>query len=362
MQEILDKVKHFNIEASSGEATFSAPSNIALIKYWGKFENQIPANPSISFSLENSVSETSLEYRPKEDDGNISIGFLFEGKRNEQFQSRIVKYFESISGILPMLGKHHINISSSNSFPHSSGIASSASSMSALAMNLVHMFNLLSNQLLDHKTSLKLASYLARLGSGSASRSVYGGFTVWGKSEFFENSSDLYAVQVNPEEIHPIFQDLHDDILIVEKGMKKVSSSAGHSLMNGHPFAKTRFDLARQRMGELKNILRSGDLQAFGKIVENEALMLHSMMMTSNPSYILLKPNTLAAIEAIWRYRASEKVPLFFTLDAGANVHLIYPSSFQTKVQNFIDNNLVVYCENAVYLCDRLGHGPEKLK
>ena len=131
--------------------------------------------------------------------------------------------------------------------------------------------------------------------------------------------------------------------------------------MNGHPFASTRFDLARTRMGEIQEILREGDLVKFGKLIENEALMLHSMMMTSDPSYILFKPNTIAAIETIWDFRKQENVPLFFTLDAGANVHLIYPFEYEAKVRSFIDDNLVVYCENAVYLCDRLGQGPEKL-
>lgn len=361
MQNILDKIKEIKIEASKGKSTYSAPSNIALIKYWGKYKNQIPANPSISFSLDHSKSTTSFEYQPKKNDGEISIDFLFEGEKNDAFKERIVKYFESLKALLPMLTMHHFRISSSNSFPHSSGIASSASSMSALAMNIVDMLNQLSSQALVPADFLKLSSYLARLGSGSAARSVYGGFAVWGASEFFENSSDLFAIPADSQEIHPVFQNLNDDILIIEKGMKQVSSSAGHNLMNTHPFASARFDLARSRMGEMKEILRSGNLEEFGKLVENEALMLHSMMMTSNPSYILFKPNTIAAIESIWDYRNSENVPVFFTLDAGANVHLIYPVEYETKVRSFIDSNLVVYCENAAYLCDKLGHGPEKI-
>ena len=181
-----------------------------------------------------------------------------------------------------------------------------------------------------------------------------------GKTRSIKGSSDLYAIRY-PLEINSEFQNLHDDILIVEKGKKSVSSSTGHSLMHEHPFAKRRFQTAAKRLAELRTILKRGDIESFGKMVEQEALMLHSMMMTSDPYFILFKPNTLSIIEKIWSFRKEYNLPVYFTLDAGANVHLIYRGEDEEKIRLFIDTELLAYCENGQYLCDLIGKGPEKL-
>ena len=115
-------------------------------------------------------------------------------------------------------------------------------------------------------------------------------------------------------------------------------------------------------MSEIRDILQSGDVEAFGTLIEKEALMLHSMMMTSDPYFILFKPQTLAVIEEIWAFRREKKLPVYFTLDAGANVHLIYPSTVSEAVTTFIKSTLLAYCENENYLCDRIGTGPKELK
>jgi diphosphomevalonate decarboxylase len=358
--EILDRIKSTNISYKEGATAWSSPSNIAMIKYWGKYNEQLPANPSLSFTLDQCKTETSVEYRRSKGDG-VSLEFLFDGKANAPFEQRILKYLNSITIFLPMLKNLHLSIKSSNTFPHSSGIASSASSMSALALNVCSIYNELSDEQLNQNDFLQLSSFLARLASGSACRSIYGGFTVWGESDYFYGSSDLYAVPINSEYISPIFNDLCDDILIIEKGAKQVSSSVGHSLMHDHPFAATRFEIARKNMGEIREMMSSGDIEGFGKLIEKEALMLHSMMMTSDPYFILLKPNTLSVIEKIWEFRREKNLPLFFTLDAGANVHLIYPSENKGVISEFVRDNLLVYCENASYLCDRIGTGPKNL-
>jgi len=360
MMELLERIKKTTYVLNEGSSSWSSPSNIAMIKYWGKYAHQIPANPSLSFTLDICKTETSIDFKPGNGQG-ISIDFLFEGKTNEQFELRVLKYLKSVTQFLPMLKDLHFSIKSSNTFPHSSGIASSASSMSALALNLSTIYNELAEEKLEKADFLRLSSFLARLASGSASRSVYGGFTVWGESEFFSGSSDLFAIPVENEGISPVFQDLCDDILIIEKGAKKVSSSAGHDLMHNHPFALKRFDIARERMGEIRDLMANGDMEGFGKLVEKEALMLHSMMMTSDPYFILFKPNTLSVIEKIWEFRREKGLPVFFTLDAGANVHLIYPSEIKEVVKEFVRDNMLVYCENARYLCDRIGTGPKNL-
>ena len=109
-------------------------------------------------------------------------------------------------------------------------------------------------------------------------------------------------------------------------------------------------------------ILKKGDLEEFISITELEALTLHAMMMTSNPYFILMKEGTLSIINKIWEFRNASNTPLSFTLDAGANVHLLYPSSYKQNVLDFIESELVVFCENQQYICDVVGQGAKILK
>jgi len=341
-----------------GAFKWSAPSNIALVKYWGKKENQIPANPSISFTLNNCKTITSLSFYKKETTENFSFDLLFEGKPKEDFKPKIQKFFERISIYLPFLKDYHFTIATENTFPHSSGIASSASGMSALAMNLMSLEKELQPEMTDDYF-FKKASFLARLGSGSACRSVKGSVVVWGNSEI-DRSSDLFGVEF-PNQIHENFKNYQDTILLVDKGEKQVSSTVGHDLMHDHPYAERRFEQAHENLSKMKTVLVSGNLDEFIKIVESEALTLHAMMMTSMPYFILMKPNTLEIINTIWKFRNKTKIPVCFTLDAGANVHVLYPENVREKVLEFIKDELVGYCQNSQYICDEIGFGATKL-
>src|SRR5690606_22681833 len=153
-------------------------------------------------------------------------------------------FFNRIKTYCPYLWEYELVINSENSFPHSSGIASSASGMSALALCIMSMEKELFPQITEDYFQKK-ASFLARLGSGSACRSINGGLVVWGTHEDIESSSDLYGVDF-PEEVHPVFDNFQDTILLVDKGTKQVSSSIGHDLMHGHPFAEERFKQAHK--------------------------------------------------------------------------------------------------------------------
>ena len=131
--------------------------------------------------------------------------------------------------------------------------------------------------------------------------------------------------------------------------------------MNKNPFSNQRYDIARKNVIDLKNILKSGDLDGFISIAESEALMIHSLMLTSNPSYILMKPNTLKVISKITEYRSESKLPICFTLDAGSNVHLLYPNSVKEPIQKFIEADLLKFCKSKTHIHDSLGIGSEKL-
>lgn len=344
---------------NSGSFEWSAPSNIALVKYWGKKENQIPANPSVSFTLNNCKTITKLGFEKKENTGSFSFDLLFEGQPKESFRPKIEKFFQRIEQYLPFLKEYHFVIDTQNTFPHSSGIASSASGMAAMAMNLISLEKQLNPAMTDEYFYSK-ASFLARLGSGSACRSVKGEVVVWGEHKDFSQSSDLFGVPF-PYTIHDKFKNYQDTILLVDKGEKQVSSTVGHDLMHGHPFAQQRFAQAHDNLSKIKEALVSGDMESFIGIVESEALTLHSMMMTSMPYFILMKPNTLEIINRIWQFRKETGIPVCFTLDAGANVHVLYPENEAVKVLEFIKNELVGYCQNSQYICDKIGNGAQQL-
>jgi len=350
-------LKDYTTIIESGKVKWEAPSNIALVKYWGKRENQIPENPSISFTLSNCKTITEVTYTKKQG-YNFSFDVIFEGEKNEAFKPKIQTFFERIEAYVPFLRDYHFTIETSNTFPHSSGIASSASGMSALALCLMSIEEDLG---IDHSADYfnKKASFLARLGSGSACRSIEGELVVWGQNDVTE-SSDLFGVKFEGA-IHPNFQEYQDAILLVDKGEKQVSSTVGHKLMYGHPFAKKRFAQAHENLSELRDVLISGNQKRLIEIVESEALTLHAMMMTSMPYFILMKPNTLEIINKIWQFRKDTGLHVCFTLDAGANVHVLFPKTEAEKVYEFIKSQLVVYCQNGHYICDSVGKGAKRL-
>lgn len=350
--------KENNNNANEGSFTWKSPSNIALVKYWGKHGNQLPNNPSISFSLNESFTQSTLEYTKKETEG-FDIRVLLDGEHNDKFAKKLVAFFGKIHAELPFISQYSFTLKTHNSFPHSSGIASSASGMSALSLCLLSLKELLGSKM-GEEEFFRTASRLSRIGSGSASRSVYGGLVVWGRHSEIIGSSDDFAVPY-PLEVHPVFQNFQDTILIIHEGSKSVSSTDGHALMDRHPFARQRFEEARNNLSKLISVLRAGDLQEFGTIVEKEALMLHALMMCSEPPFILMKPNTLAAITKISEFRKQNGVPVYFTLDAGANVHILYPENAKGVVMKFIEEELAMYCENKKYICDCVGNGPEHI-
>jgi diphosphomevalonate decarboxylase len=343
------------------EETFSwkTPSNIALVKYWGKKEPQIPENTSISFTLDACHTITTVAFSPKKfTESNFEI--YFEGEKKEDFKPKIKSFFKRIELYCPYLNAYDLIIKSENSFPHSSGIASSASGMSALALCVMSLEKSLSSVELADEFFNKKASFLARLGSGSACRSVNGKIVVWGNHKEISGSSDLFGVEFS-NEVHTNFQNYQDTILLVDKGEKQVSSTLGHQLMINHPFAEQRFVQAEENMTKMKGVLKSGNLKAFVNLVESEALTLHAMMMTSSPYFILMKPNTLEIINKIWEYRANSNSNLCFTLDAGANVHLLFPVIEKESVSNFVEKELIQFCQNNHYICDSVGNGAIQL-
>ena len=344
----------------TGRISWTSPSNIALIKYWGKFGDQQPCNPSISLTLSKSITTMdfswSIKDAPKDE---IVLDFYFDNKKNELFEQKIRNFLEKNFELFPFLKYLSLEIESINSFPHSAGIASSASSMSALALGLCSIEDQAFDLNTDTKELLEKATFVARLASGSASRSVYPGIVSWGETDLDSiSSTNLIAAEVHG--IADVFKTYKDSIVIVDGGEKSVSSRAGHALMKEHPFREVRFEHAHQQLEEIISVMRAGDVEKFCEIVESEALELHGLMMNSTPSYTLMRPNTLAVIEKIRAFRKESGLPLCFTLDAGPNVHILYPDSISNEVRSFIDSEVSQFAEGGLVIHDEVGAGPER--
>ncbi len=339
-------------------ASWRSPSNIALIKYWGKQELQLPRNPSLSFTLSASHTNMTITVLPE---GPASLSVLYDGSPKPAFEGKIKSYFSRIETYFPWLKNASVIIDSYNTFPHGAGIASSASAMSALALCLQDVDDQINNRLSQSDARWSRVSEIARLGSGSASRSIFSMAALWGKTEGVESSSDLFAIPWK-DQIDPYYSTFEDTILIIRDDEKSVSSTVGHQLMELHPYAGARYATAKENLRNLITSLRNpGLIDHFISICESEALHLHALMMSGTNPFVLVEPATIAAIKEVWRFRKDSGLPVCFTLDAGPNVHLLYPSSHKELILDWVNTSLTPFCAGGKYIQDHLGTGPQKL-
>ncbi len=358
MFETLSEYKNYK-PGKTGEHKWKSPSNIALVKYWGKKNDQEPENPNISFSLKESVTITHVKYMVKEEVG-MEYRFFFHGKQKDAFKPKINQFFSKIRPYFPFIDYLQMEINSENTFPHSTGIASSASAMSALSLALMSIYIDLSGNSVQENEFFKQASFISRLGSGSACRSVYPAYSVWGKNDISKEASDKYAIPLKLNETS-FFNNLRDSILIVDSGEKSLTSSGGHGLMQTHPYAAARYIQAKENFNQLVYSLNSENVDLFIDIIENEALSLHALMMSSVPGTVLLKPGSLSIMDKVRKFRYETGIKVGFTIDAGPNIHLIYHDNDEKAILNFIQMELKPFCFEERVIHDRIGEGPEKL-
>lgn len=327
------------------------PSNIALVKYWGKYGDQLPLNPSVSFTLDKARTESTLRIS---ENATREIEVKLDGVTKSDFAGKIDRFFDKLVGYgLEALAKGRYVLETKNTFPHSSGIASSASGFGALAEILV-------SWLYEPQSQTRaLVSEIARLGSGSASRSMFPHLSQWGLDSKNKGSQEFAIGFEDVTTVAEVFKTYQDTILIVEENQKVVSSTQGHKLMDTHDYGKQRIERANKNLSDLAQAMQTEDMDSFVRIVEAEALDLHAMMMTSEPNFILMEPHTLAIIKKVREFRRQKQIPLCFTLDAGANVHLLYPKSECEEVLFFIESEIKPYY--SYYICDHVGQGSSKL-
>jgi diphosphomevalonate decarboxylase len=336
-----------------GKISYSSPSNIAIIKYWGKMPgDQIPMNPSLSMTLDVCRSFTTVEYEVRKGQ-EFHIEVVFEGKRSHEIEAKLQRWFTKISYFFSWLHYASLKIESHNNFPYSSGIASSASGMSAVTMCLYAIDKHI-NQ--SEEDDLHMQSNLARLGSGSASRSVMGPWVIWGNTVEYPEASDKNAV-VYPY-VHPRFSKLYDTIIVVDNEPKSLSSRDGHALMELHPYRQGRIQQARQNFKDLLISLQEGDWNVFQRITEGEALSLHALMLSSEGGLVLWKGASVDWVHYIRNARKKYGIPMAFTFDAGANIHLLYPDIVKEEVMTLLDQAALPRKD---LIHDHTGNGPVKL-
>ncbi|MEO5887564.1 MAG: diphosphomevalonate decarboxylase [Anaerolineales bacterium] len=289
-------------------ATAQANPNIALIKYWGNRDNilRIPMNGSISMNLDGLYTRTTVSFQPSLPFDELIInGHEVTGAGLE----RVSYILDIVRGMTNF--DERAEIISENNFPSGAGIASSASAFAALAMagSKAAGLNLSEQEL----------SRLARRGSGSASRSIPGGFVEW---QAGSSDEDSFAFSIAP----PEHWKLADCIAIVSTSHKKTGSTEGHYIASTSPLQNARIADAPRRLDLCRNAILNLDFGAFASIVELDSDMLHAVMMTSTPALHYWKPASLGIMHSVRQWRA-EGIQACYTVDAGANVHVICPET-----------------------------------
>ncbi len=335
-------------------SSWQSPSNIALVKYWGKKDGQLPANPSVSMTLSRARTITTVEAGWQEQGGILSVN----GLPDHPFIPKLTRVWQRLSEERPATGKLSCRVVTENTFPHSAGIASSASGISAFTLCLAEIICTIEGRPAGDDLFFREASGYARTGSGSASRSLFGGFVLWGKQGMVADSSDEYSVSVN-HLVHPALVHLGDAIIVVTGSPKEIPSSAGHLLMNKHPWAPCRILQAERNCLDILDALKQGDFIKLSAIAENEALSLHALLMSSEGGPVLFSPETLQVIGKV-RKAAGEGLNLFFTLDAGPNIHLVYPMDEAGRVKDFITREILPEIEVEEVIYDSTGSGPSR--
>ena len=314
-------------DKSPGRATAIAPANIALIKYWGKKDAKLrlPTNDSISMNLSAVTTVTAVEFVDGLKEDLVSIDRRSVSGVEKQ---RIIAHLDRIRR---MAGTHlKARVESRNNFPKGTGLASSASGFAALTLAASRSAGL--------ALSEKELSILARLGSGSACRSIPSGFVEWRAGNSDKNS---FAHSLFPGD----YWDIRDVIAIIGRDAKKVSSTEGHAAVESSPFFKERLRGLPQKIRRIKEAIRKKDFSEFGEIAEAEAINMHAVMMTSNPALIYWMPATLRVMNQIIDWRASG-LESYFTIDAGPNVHVLCRAKDAMKLERRL--SMVEGVENVI--------------
>lgn len=297
------------------KTTAQAHSNIALVKYWGKGNEslKIPVNSSVAIALDNLTTTTTVEFR--EDMETDQVELVGDGFKSGEVE-KVSKHLDRVREMANISLK--AKVVSQNSFPKAAGMASSASGFAALSVAVASAAGL--------TLSEKDLSILARQGSGSASRSVPGGVSVWHAGTSNETS---FAEPIN----YPKEWDLHVLLVMAEDTtVKKVGSTEGMALSRTSPYFKIAVEEAEKDILRLLEAMKNGDWRAFGKVIEDECFRLHMLCMTTTPNILYWRGVTVEIFQKLLKIREGG-VEAFFTVDAGPHVHVVCKGNDVEKVE-----------------------------
>ena len=327
------------------KTTVRTGSNIAFIKYWGVADATInlPLNSSISMTLADAHTTTTLEWDRA---GTLAADQItLDGTRlDERAATRLVRHLDRIRGLAGI--EWRARVESMNNFPMASGIASSASGFSALT---VAACTALGPEMGISLNPTRLSA-ISRLGSGSASRSHFGGFVEWQQGT---NDGDSVAVPLFPVD----HWNLYDIVVVVSSAEKKVSSENGHTIALTSPLLDGRVRGLPVALETVQQAIADRNLDALGPVIEQDALAMHAVMMTSTPSLLYWQPGTLELLHAVRRWREEDGIPVYFTIDAGPNVHLMC----EAKDVAAIETRLATLSSVQRVIVSRPGPGPQLL-
>lgn len=299
------------------KTTIRAGSNIAFIKYWGVDDANInlPQTSSISMTLADAYTTTTVEWQSSSalaQDEIVVDGRTLPGEKG----ARLVRHLDRIRAIAGTTQR--ARVASCNNFPMASGIASSASGFAALTVAAC--------QALALDLDATQLSALARLGSGSASRSLFGGYVQWDRG--VDHDTSVARMLFPPE-----YWELYDIVAIVSSAEKQVSSEGGHRLAATSPLNAARVAHVNELLPVVQAAIAERNLAKLGDPIEWDALAMHAVMQTGTPSLIYWQPGTLEILHAVRRWRAEEGIQAYFTIDAGPNVHVLCAAADASAVQ-----------------------------
>ncbi len=295
-------------------ATAIASPNIAFIKYWGNRDHalRLPSNGSISMNLDGLTTVTEVTFDPSLD---VDVLVLNGSQQTGPAYERVSEHLGRVRALAGI--RAHARVESSNNFPTGTGIASSASGFAALTLAAAAAAGLE----LDESE----LSRLARTGSGSACRSIPGGFVEWLAGE---DDSDSYAFSLAP----PEHWDLIDCIAIVSQEHKPTGSSEGHILADSSPLHAARLAQVPSHLDRCRRAILEKDFGALAEIIELDSNMMHAVIMTSTPPLIYWQPATLTIMQEVQSWRR-QGTPACYTIDAGPNVHVICQAEAAEQVE-----------------------------
>ena len=299
--------------------TAYAHPNIAFIKYWGNRDDalRLPVNGSVSMNLAALRTKTSVTFRDDLKDGDV---LTVNGQEvTGASLNRAAKFMDEVRRLSGE--ERFAEIVSENNFPMGAGIASSASAFAALA--------LAGSAAAGLDLSERDCSRLARMGSGSACRSVPDGFCEW---LYGSGDADSVSVSIAPAE----HWDLTDLIAVISGEHKKVGSSAGHGMAATSPYQSARVADAPERIEKCRTAILNKDFAALAEVSERDCLLMHAVMMTSTPPLLYWEPASIALVKGVKAWR-EEGIPCFCTLDAGPNVHILCPSEAAGEIRSRVE-------------------------